>query len=41
MAGNEFEVVIPVSIYHHWEMLEDYLVELLPNASAWTPLGVS
>ena len=31
MAGNEFEVVIPVSIYHHWEMLEDYLVELLPK----------
>ena len=28
MAGKEIEVVVPVSIYHHWEMLEDYLVEL-------------
>ena len=31
MAGNEIEVIVPVSIYHHWEMLEDYLVELLPK----------
>ena len=29
MAGKEIEVIVPVSIYHHWEMLEDYLVELL------------
>ena len=28
MAGNEIEVIVPVSIYHHWEMLEDHLVEL-------------
>ena len=26
MAGKEIEVIVPVSIYHHWEMLEDYLV---------------
>ena len=28
-AGNEIQVVVPVSIYHNWEMLEDYLVEHL------------
>ena len=29
MAGKEIETTVPLSIYHHWEMLEDYLVELL------------
>ena len=28
-AGKEIETIAPISIYHHWEMLEDYLVELL------------
>ena len=31
LAGNEIETTVPLSIYHHWEMLEDYLVELLAN----------
>ena len=26
LAGNEIETTVPLSIYHHWEMLEDYLV---------------
>ena len=26
LAGKEIEAIVPVSIYHHWEMLEDYLV---------------
>ena len=34
MAGKEIEVIVPVSIYHHWEMLEDYLVELLAKGSS-------
>ena len=29
LAGKEIETIVPISIYHHWEMLEDYLVELL------------
>ena len=33
MAGKEIDVIVPVSIYHHWEMLEDYLVELLATKS--------
>ena len=28
-AGKEIETIVPISIYRHWEMLEDYLVELL------------
>ena len=32
MAGNEIQVAVPISIYHHWEMLEDYLVELLSKS---------
>ena len=31
MAGNEIQVIVPVSIYHNWEMLEDYLVMHLSN----------
>ena len=30
MAGNDKQLVVPVSIHHSWEMLEDYLVEHLP-----------
>ena len=29
MAGKEIETTAPLSICHHWEMLEDYSVELL------------
>ena len=29
LAGKEIETIVPISIYHQWEMLEDYLVELL------------
>ena len=32
LAGKEIEAIVPVSIYHHWEMLEDYLVELLARS---------
>ena len=39
MAGNEIEVIAPVSIYHHWEMLEDYLVELLARSFGFDTFG--
>ena len=29
MAGIEMHIVVPVSICHNWEMLEDYLIEQL------------
>ena len=29
LAGKEIETIVPISIYHHWETLEDYLVKLL------------
>ena len=29
LAGKEIETIVPISIYHHWEMPLDYLVELL------------
>ena len=32
LAGKEIEATVPVSVYHHWEMLEDYLVELLAKS---------
>ena len=32
LAGKEIETIVPISIYHHWEMLEDYLVELLARS---------
>ena len=32
LAGKEIETTVPLSIYHHWEMLEDYLVELLAQS---------
>ena len=41
LAGNEIETTVPLSIYHHWEMLEDYLVEYWPTSMALTPLDVS
>ena len=34
MAGTEIQIVVPFSIHHNWEMLEDYLVEHLPGISA-------
>ena len=39
MAGNEIQVVVPVSIYHNWEMLEDYLVELLSKSCGLDTFG--
>ena len=39
MAGNELEVIVPVSIYHHWEMLEDHLVELLSKSFGLDTFG--
>ena len=39
MAGKEIEVIVPVSIYHHWEMLEDYLVELLARSFDFDTFG--
>ena len=38
LAGNEIHVLVPVSIYHKWEMLE---ATWYPRAVAWTPLAVS
>ena len=32
LAGKEIEAIVPISVYHHWEMLEDYLVELLARS---------
>ena len=39
MAGNEMQVVVPISIYHNWEMLEDYLVELLSKSFGLDTFG--
>ena len=39
MAGKEIEVIVPVSIYHHWETLEDYLVELLAKGFGLDTFG--
>ena len=39
MAGNEIQVAVPISIYHHWEMLEDYLVELLSKSFGLDTFG--
>ena len=33
LAGTVIQIVVPVSIHHGWDMLEDYLVENLPAAS--------
>ena len=32
LAGKEIETTVPLSIYHEWETLEDYLVELLAQS---------
>ena len=39
MAGKEIEVIVPVNIHHHWEMLEDYLVELLAKGFGFDTFG--
>ena len=39
MAGNEIQIVVPLSIHHNWEMLEDYLVEHLPVVSQLDTFG--
>ena len=39
MAGNEIQIVVPLSIHHNWEMLEDYLVEHLPAVSQLDAFG--
>ena len=39
MAGNEIQVIVPVSIYHNWEMLEDYLVEHLSKCCGLDTFG--
>ena len=39
MAGNEIHVVVPVSIYHNWEMLEDYLVVHLSKSCGLDTFG--
>ena len=32
LAGKEINTIVPVSIYRHWEMLEDYLVDRLAKS---------
>ena len=39
LAGNEIETTVPLSIYHHWEMLKDYLIEQLANNHALDTFG--
>ena len=39
IAGNEIQVVVPISIYHNWEMLEDCLVELLSKSFGLDTFG--
>ena len=39
MAGNEIQIVVPFSIHHNWEMLEDYLVEHLPAVGQLNTFG--
>ena len=39
MAGNEIQVIVPVSIYHNWETLEDYLIELLSKSCGLDTFG--
>ena len=36
LAGTVIQPQVPVSIYHTWEMLEEYLVEHLPCISSLT-----
>ena len=39
MAGTDIEIVVPVSIHHRWDTLEDYLVENLPAVSHLDTFG--
>ena len=39
MAGTVIHIVVPVSIHHRWDMLEDYLVENLPAVSRLDTFG--
>ena len=39
LAGKEINTRVPVSIYHHWEMLEDYLVDWLAKSSDLDTFG--
>ena len=39
MAGNEIHVVVPVSIHHNWETLEDYLVVHLSKSCGLDTFG--
>ena len=39
LAGTEIQLPAPVSIYHTWNMLEDYLTEHLPYISPVETFG--
>ena len=39
MAGTGMQIVVPVSIHHRWDMLEDHLVENLPAVSHLDTFG--
>ena len=39
MAGTAIQIVVPVSTHHHWDMLEEYLVENLPAVSSLDTFG--
>ena len=39
LAGTVIQLQVPVSIYHTWEMLEEYLVEHLPCISPIETFG--
>ena len=39
MAGNESQIVVPFSVHHNWEMLEDHLVEHLPAVGQLNTFG--
>ena len=39
LAGTVIQLHVPVSIYHTWEMLEEYLVEHLPCISTIETFG--
>ena len=39
MAGKEIHMVVPVSVYHNWETLEDYLIEQLSKSCGLDTFG--
>ena len=39
LVGTVIQLQVPVSIYHTWEMLEEYLVEHLPCISPIETFG--